>query len=449
MGKSRFEYQERSDETVSRRIADRGGDYDTYLKGDPMKVKEGENQFRILPASWDAKGPWGDNWAIDIWLHWDVGADKGTYLCLRKMQEIDPNAPKGDCPVCAMLEELDDEETVKRLKAKRSLLAYVIDRNAEKDGPQIWRLGKQLEGNIQFRSKDKKTGRYLPIDHPDRGYDIFFTRVGTDEKTKYINEDVDRSDSPIHDDIKKQDKWLDYITDHPLPDQLNYYTEEHIAKVIKGKSSRKTRDEDDKPSRSSRGRGRSEPEEEPDPRDRRRGRDEDDDRGRERGRGRDEPEEEVDTRRERSRSRDEDDSPSKRRPSRDEEDPGVDNERPRAGRHGSEDEDDSSSRRRPARDEEDDSRERRRPSRDEEPDEDSRERRRPSRDEEEKPSRERERPHRARSDEEDEIPSERDRRRPAPKDADEGEEEPEDEPKGKTTDRAKASLARLKPGGGK
>lgn len=442
---SKFKYQGRSEDTVNRRIADRGGDYDTYLKVDPMKVAEGENIFRILPPTWDVKGPWGDNWAIDVYLHWDVGADKGTYLCARKMHDIDPKlCPEDRCPVCEMLEDLDDDEIKKRLKAKRSLLAYVIDRKDEKAGPQIWRLGKQLEGNLQFRSKDKKTGAVLPIDHPERGYDISFNRVGNDEKTKYTNEDVDRDSSYISEDQKKEDKWLDYITDKPLPEQLNFYPYEHIAKVVKGRSSKKTSD-DDAPSR---GRRRGGDDEETDRgSSRSRSRDSDDDESSSRRRRSSEPEEEADRSSRRSRASEEDEGSSRqrrrsepeeesdrgsRRRSRDDDEPDEKEGRPRAGKV-EDDEDDNSSRRRPSRDE------------DEKEERSSSRRERSSRDSEEKEEpKGRERAHRAKSEDEDEIPSEGRRRAPA-KDDDEGEEEPEDEPKGKTTDRAKASLERLKP----
>lgn len=424
---SKFKYQGRTEETVNKRIADRGGDYDQYLKVDPIKVGEGENTFRILPPTWDTKGEWGDNWAIDAYLHWDVGADKGTYLCLLKMK----NEP---CPICEMVADLDDPDLVKRLKAKRSLFAYIIDRKHEKEGPQIWRLGKQLEGNLQFRSKDRKTGAVLAIDHPERGYDILFTRVGTDEKTKYINEEVDRDSSFLNEDQKKEEKWLDYITDHPLPEQLNYYPYEHLAAVCKGRKSKKTSD-DDQPSRSRR---RSEPEEEEDTRGSRRSRasakDEEEDRP---ARRRSEPEEES-PRRRRSEPDPEEESPRSRRGADEDE-----KESPRRDR--SADDDEPAPRRRSREPEEEEPQSRRRPSRDDPEDEKpkGRERERPKADDDEPAPRGR--AHRAKDEEDDEIPSERTRRSAPKADEDEGEEEPEDEPKGKTTDKAKASLTRLRP----
>ena len=398
---SKFKYQERSAATVNERANKSSGDYDDFIKGQMFKPKEGENNIRILPVTWDphdgpgAKGfEWRDNWAIEVFIHRDVGPDKQTYLCLAKM--------KGeDCPLCDARGEIDDEELSKKLKAKPQLCAYIIDRADEKAGPLIWRVPASVEKEIQLRSKVKGTGEILPVDHPDRGYDITFRRKGTGLNTDYAGVDIDRDDSPLSEKDARYDDWLDFVQEHPLPDQLIYFDADYLDKQFRAKGSRreeKPKDEED------RGRDRDRGEREPS-RDRGRG-EEREERSTPR-RGREEPEEED--RRGRNRDRDE----------------------PREERSES-----------------------RRSSRDEDREERGRDRGR-SRDPEPEPEDEktkgRYRSEKAKEPEEDnEIPSEGKGRAPDKKDdrrsakASDPEEEPEEKPGKKATERGRAALDRLR-----
>lgn len=304
---SKFKYQGRSEETVKERASKSGGDFDDFVKGPMFKPKEGENNIRILPITWNPEdGPgakgyvWGDNWAIEVFIHRDVGPDKQTYLCPAKM--------KGeDCPLCDFRNETDDEELGKKAKAKPQLLAWIIDRADEKAGPQIWRVPMTCEKEIQLRSTPKGGG-LLQVDHPEQGYDVSFRRKGSGLNTEYLGVDIDRNDSPIHDKESKQDAWLEYVEDHPLPDQLVYFTAEYIEKAFRAQGSKRDRGgdkEEDKPTRSSRrgeaeerpsreeSRGRRGEAEEPDRRGRSRDRDAEElpEPERARGRNREGPEE--------------------------------------------------------------------------------------------------------------------------------------------------------------
>lgn len=249
---SKFKYHERSEETVKDRANRSGGDYDDFVKGQLFKPKDGENNIRILPITWDPKdGPgakgyqWGDNWAIEVFIHRDVGPDKQTYLCPLKM--------KGeDCPVCDFRGETDDEELSKKAKPKTQLLAWIIDRADEKAGPQIWRVPMGVEKEIQIRSTPKGGGM-LQVDHPEEGYDITFRRKGTGLNTEYVGVDIERADSPIHEKESKQDDWLEFIEDHPLPDQLIYFDGDYIERAFRAQTSKQD-DASDQPTRSSRGR---------------------------------------------------------------------------------------------------------------------------------------------------------------------------------------------------
>lgn len=428
---SKFKYRERSAETVSARSKQSGGNYDSYMSSAVtfLKVKEGQNDIRILPPTWDIEGPWGDNWGIEVYIHRDIGPDKGAYLCLDQMRDKYGSkavpAKLGACPLCAARHDLadGDEEAQKALKPGKQILAYVINRDDEKAGPQIWRLGWQLERDIQIRSQDKKTGAVIALDDPDHGFDVSFTREGTGLKTKYVGVDIARDESPLHDKPVRQDKWLDFVVDNALPEQLVFHDADYLEQVYMGKRGAKggsavDEEEDDRPKRTAR---------RPDP--------------------------------------DEDEEPAPRRTARKPQADEEEDERPRAGRHAAEDYDagdDVAPRRRKAAVAEDPDEEDAPPPRKRsaaaEPDE-----------EEDRPRRTARRPD---PDDDDDLPNDAQmarnaaklRKRPDPdEDEDDApppkrtakkaamvEDEDEDEPVnrkagGKPVDRAKASLERLKP----
>ena len=363
---SKFKYQPRSDETVRARANQTGGGFDSYLnnKANFLKVKEGENVLRIMPPTWDTKGPFGDNWAIDIWVHRDIGPDKGVYLCLDKMN-------KGKCPLCEARHDVDpdDEALLKALKPQRQLLAYVINRDAEKEGPVVWRLGWQLEKEIQLRSQDKKTGAVLNIDDPDNGYDISFRRDGQGLKTRYSGEEVMRDETPLHEKQSKQDAWMEFIIDNPLPSLLNFYDAEYLEAIYRGKKSAKADNDeeaDDRPTRSSRRPAKDEDEEQ-DERPRRRAAKEED-----------EPEERPRRSSRREEPEEEDERPRRRAAKDDDEEMPNDREMARNSRRAKdeEEEEEPKPRRRKDEDEDEDERPRRRAAKDddegeEEPEEDT------------------------------------------------------------------------------
>jgi hypothetical protein len=262
MAKGKFVYRgtARTVESVVRKSKQAGGLYDSYLAAEMQmyKPKEGEACVRILPPTWDDVEKWGDGWEIGVYIHYSVGPDNGTYLCLDKM--------KGEpCPVCEARRQITDQDEADQLKPGYRCLAWVIDRDNEKAGPMIWSMPVSLFRDINARSVDKKSNAPILIDDPEEGYDIIYNREGTGLKTKYTAVEVSREPSPLHDNEKLQARWLEYITEHPLPEVLNFYDAEHIEKVLFGKTDRRKDAEEEteaepetRPSR----RGRAEPVEE-------------------------------------------------------------------------------------------------------------------------------------------------------------------------------------------
>lgn len=249
MAKNEFSYrgERRTTEDVTRRSRQSSGLYDSIIIGDVtrFKVKEGENTVRIMPPSWspDEDEKWGNSWEIQVYLHYGVGPDGGAFLCLDKMN----GEP---CPVCEARRDAADAEERDALAPSWRALCWVIDRDNEKAGPQIWDMPATLFRDINARSIDKKNNSVILIDAPgppdseEDGYDLIFTREGTNLKTKYVGVEVMRDPSPLHESEKTQKRWLDYIKENPLPAILLFQTAEYINKVLSGRAPKAAEDSD-------------------------------------------------------------------------------------------------------------------------------------------------------------------------------------------------------------
>lgn len=248
----------RTAEDITRRTKMSSGLYDsTIQEGFSMfKPKEGENTVRILPLSWEDTEKWGTSWEIMVYVHNNIGPDRGSFLCIDKMQ----GEP---CPICeARRSAMDDDERYAFAPNARAM-CWLIDRDAENAGPQWWQMPlKSVFKVINSRSIDRKTGAPILIDEPEEGYDLVFTREGAGIKTAYTGVEVLRDPSPIHEDEKLQARWLKYITENPLPDILLFQDADYIEKVLSGRVAKKDDDEEGEPAPRSTRRGRAAAEEE-------------------------------------------------------------------------------------------------------------------------------------------------------------------------------------------
>lgn len=260
-----FVYRERDPEAARRRSESNGRDFDSFLDQSVKmyKVHDGDNTVRILPPTWEG----AEHWALDVHVHYQIGNDKDSYLCLQKMKD-EP------CPICEERQRANragDEEYAKELAPSKRSLMYVVDRNNEKEGIMVWPAPLTVDTGLLQVCIDKRSGELLPIDHPEDGYDVDFRKAGKALTTKYTGISVARRSSELG-----NDEALDFAVAHPLPTILKYYSYEHIAKAFGGGGSTRDRvderksgrDEpperearggrDDKPSR---GRDRDEPKE--------------------------------------------------------------------------------------------------------------------------------------------------------------------------------------------
>ena len=235
-----YTYQPRSEKQNKARADQTGQRFDSIFKSgfDVYKPKVGDNAIRILPPTWENF----EHYGFDVWLHSYVGVDRGSYLCLKKML----GKP---CPICAAVteaKEAGETEDAKKMDAGRRVAVWLLDRNDDDDlTPKLYAMPWGTDKEIMNQAADSRSGKTLMIDHPDDGYDIMFKRTGEGVKTKYIAFKIDRDATPISDDQKAQDEVMDFIQETPIPETLNYFPPEYLARIMEGTVEEKDTELDD------------------------------------------------------------------------------------------------------------------------------------------------------------------------------------------------------------
>ncbi len=229
---SKFQYARRSFQDVRKRAEQSSGLRDNMLTDHVglWKPADGENCIRILPPSWKN----AEHFGLDIFVHYQIGSENSAYLDLKRMKgEPDPITEAYEQ---AQLE--GDEDYAKKLRSVKRVLVYVVDRDKPNDGPKLWAMPWTVDKEIGIQSNDSRTHEILYLDDPEEGYDIYISKEGTAERTKYSVK-IARNSSPLI----LTEAILDCLENHPLPDCLIYYDYNYIKQVFSGKASVK----DDEP----------------------------------------------------------------------------------------------------------------------------------------------------------------------------------------------------------
>mgnify|MGYP001559567074 CR=1 FL=1 len=227
----KFQYKARTPEQVRERAQRQIGGRDSYFSSDIQffTPREGDNNVRILPPPPDAD--WG-HYGINVVVHYAIGSDQSAYLCAARMKD-EP------CPIC---EERDratsagEEDLADSLRPSFRVAVYVIDRAQEGKGPLLWNIAGGLDKDITKLCIDPASGEILPVDDPNDGYDLNFTREGSGLKTKYKGIQFSRKTCPLADDPEQADSWLKHVVDHPIDSCLQYFDYDYIAKVFAGQA---------------------------------------------------------------------------------------------------------------------------------------------------------------------------------------------------------------------
>jgi len=237
---SRFVYKRRSVDDFNAAKNSRGGGFDNWTKREfkRYKMRDGKNVIRFLPPTWEN----ARHFAYEVWLNWDVGPDKQKYLSLYKMgRGKDPLAEAR-----AAAQRSGDDELAKQLGPGRRFVAWVIDRQAPDEGPQLFDYPARLNEAICTASQDEDTREVIFVDDPKEGADVRFYKEGSGKTgTTYPGEKVKvMKVSTLSEDAAEKAEWLEFVADHPVPDCLQFYDYDHISAVFNGAVTR-TDDEDD------------------------------------------------------------------------------------------------------------------------------------------------------------------------------------------------------------
>ena len=218
-----FAYKARSTQAANERLNRYNtGNRDTFVPADleVWQPKEGDNWIRLLHPPWEG----AEHYAYDLYIHYEVGPDKNTYLCVEKM--------KGqECELCNELRKAQasgDTEYARALESSLRLAAWIIDREDEKKGVQLWLYAPSIDREILEQARDRRTGEILMVDHPEEGFDIEFVRKGKGMLTKYTGVKLARQPSAV------EPKWLQFITEKPLDSIWKFYDNEHIMTAFGG-----------------------------------------------------------------------------------------------------------------------------------------------------------------------------------------------------------------------
>lgn len=236
----RFQYTPRTKESVKERANMRGGGFDSILKPQykRYKIRDGKNLIRVLPPTWDG----AEHYGLDIWVNFGIGADNQSYLSLSKMKnESDPIDEERRKAV-----RDGDDEYAKQLSPRQRVLMWVIDRLDEDEGPQIFDAPFTLDKSLANIAIDDDSKEVMLIDDPVEGCDFRFNKEGTGMLTKYDASKMRlMKPSPVFQDEKALEDVLEYITQNPLDQCIQFYSYEHIAGVLRGAPPKKSNDDDE------------------------------------------------------------------------------------------------------------------------------------------------------------------------------------------------------------
>ena len=226
----KFQYQKPNQETIQKRQNNSGGAGESFLsqKFPTFIIKEGDYQIRLLPATWDN----AEHYGLEIFVNYGIGPDNSSFLSISKMKGGNERDPVKEERERAIRE--GDRDYADTLKPNQRFLYWLIDRDKEKEGPLLWAAPYTLDKDLALLSQDKRTKELLYVDHPEQGYDVFFSRNGKPPQVRYTGLSLDRRPSPLHDDPKVAEKWLQFVMDNPLPSVLIHRDYDYIKNVFGG-----------------------------------------------------------------------------------------------------------------------------------------------------------------------------------------------------------------------
>jgi hypothetical protein len=204
-----------------------------------FKPADGKNRVRLMGV------PGETNHSVTIHVHYGVGPDRASYLCLNHNDDSITGG-KGECPICAeqlkaslaasrMPEGAAKEQAKKEansLRAKARRFTLLIDRSKTEEGIKFWSMPASIDANIVDQMDDVDTGEFRMVDDPYEGHDVAFKRDGQGINTKYTGEQIAPKPTPLSTNEAQMKAWMDEFERYKLTDLLVAYPASHIARVM-------------------------------------------------------------------------------------------------------------------------------------------------------------------------------------------------------------------------
>lgn len=218
----KFIYKARAASDWSARSDQKAGGYIGIFQSfvSVFSVQKSDNYIRLLPPTW----PDAVHYGFDVWVHYGVGPQNATVLCLAKHN-------RGRCPICEAhaVAEAAGREDAKSLRAGRRVVAWILDLRDDKvKTPKVFSMPWSLDRDITKICKDKDTGEVYAIDDPEEGYNVGFDREGEVPMVKYVGLQLARRPSTV------DEAALDFIVEHPIPDIFTWRSYDEVVALFEG-----------------------------------------------------------------------------------------------------------------------------------------------------------------------------------------------------------------------
>lgn len=239
----KFAYRPRSAEDYEKQTAQRGYRTVSPFPSDVRmyRPKDGPNCIRILPPTWEDTTKYGTHYGIELYLHYGIGPDRAVFVS-RRAHLGDPADP-----IAREINRLEREFTgrepppakkkqIMDLRAKKRYLVWLIDRNEDDAGPQLYAMPYTLDVDICARARDPRTREVLNVDDPYNGYDVFFSREkGRGGFPSYVGVQLDRAPSYALGTEEATTKFCNgWLTQNSLDKQFRIATVEEMVAELHG-----------------------------------------------------------------------------------------------------------------------------------------------------------------------------------------------------------------------
>jgi len=212
-----LKYNEYAEDTANEEAEDLASSNASF-----MKLKEGRNIIRILPAPQGQRSPFNVTFQHFV----DIAGNRKSVICAKV-------TARKRCLVCEKIDELRksksqaDQEMASALYARRRIFCNVIDRapGEEAKGPKILGFGKSVhEQLVALRTDPTQGGDYV---NPESGYDVVITRTGHGKNDTKYHVGLAKKETPLersgNENIMQE--WIDNQPSHEQLKRLPEATE--------------------------------------------------------------------------------------------------------------------------------------------------------------------------------------------------------------------------------